>query len=133
MAIATAAEERQILGDADDGRATAALLVAVAYWESGRSFDCSRVGDRGHSVSCWQIWCCGRGFSVARCEELRANVFEAARVARDLLATSLRVCRRQPVADRLSQYTTGHCMTNRESRMRWATAEKLLRERRADR
>lgn len=124
MAMATAAEERPILGD-EDGLRTLTLLVSVAYWETGRTFDGSRVGDRGHSVSPWQLWVCGPGFDESRCNELRANVFESARVARDMLATSMRVCRSLPQPERLSQYTSGRCMTNRESRLRWATAERL--------
>lgn len=118
-AIAQAAEERPILGDA--GERTAVLLVSIAWWETGRSFDCTRVGDHGRSVSCFQLMVC----PGPRCAELRADTYAAARVARDMLAASILACRAQPVADRLSLYTTGKCQTNRESRVRWGTAARL--------
>lgn len=123
-AIASAAEERAILGDADDGRMTASLLVAIAFHESGGTFDCSRTGDNGHSVSCWGLWVC----PGPRCAELTADPFQAARVSRDMLAGSIRQCRALPVpGDRLSVYATGKCQTNRESRVRWATAQRLMK------
>jgi hypothetical protein len=119
-AIAEAAEERPIWED-DDGTRTAALLVSVAYWETGRSLDCSRVGDRGHSVSCFQLWVC----PGPRCQAAREDVRTAARIARDMLAASLHACRRLAPPERLSVFTSGRCQTNRESRIRWRTHERL--------
>lgn len=121
-AIAIAAEERPIF-EGDDGHKTASLLVAVAWWESGQSFDCTRVGDGGHSVSCFQIWCTPR----VDCARVRSDMGYAARISRDMLAESMHACRRLSKPNSLAQYTTGKCVTNRESRIRWWTHERLYR------
>lgn len=118
-AISEAAEQRPILDD--DGRRTAALLVSVAWHES--QFSNMRVGDSGHSCSAFQIWS-----SSSQCRALQADVALAARTARDMLAASMHSCRRLPVAERLSEFTTGKCITNRESRVRWRTAMRLVEE-----
>lgn len=121
-AIAAASEESPIFAG-DDGRRTASLMVAVAFLETGKTFDCSLVGDNGRSVSCFQIW---RDDSSERAR-IRANGLTAARVARDMLAASMHTCRRLPTPEILSQYTSGKCQRNPESRARWALGQRLFR------
>lgn len=111
------------IAQAADTREEAAELASLAWWESGRSLE-DRVGDGGHSVSLWQLWVC----PGPRCAGASSSVAYAAREALVEVRRSKRACARQAPENRLSQYTTGKCQTNREARMRYATAHRLLRE-----
>lgn len=102
-----------------------ALLVAVAWLETGRTFDLGLVGDHGHSVSPWQLWTAP---GSARQRQLARDLGEAAREALARASASIRACRALLPGDRLAQYTTGRCRPNREARQRWALRARLLRE-----
>lgn len=106
-------------------RAEAALLVAIAWHESGYTFE-DRIGDNGHSVSTYQLWAC----PGVRCKRAKTDPYYAAREALRVAWGSIRDCRRKKQRPEhwLSQYTTGHCMKNREAKTRWRTAEELLRQ-----
>ena len=102
-------------------RREAALLIAVAVFESGLARDvdlgpCSpariRAGgcDRGRSASLWQL----RGYHPATRRE-------AAATALRLIHRSLNACRALPELERLAAYATGRCDS--------ATGQRLSRER----
>ena len=130
VAIATAAEEAPLFDDDVDGRRTAALLVVTA-WEESR-FDRFAVGDSGRSCGLFGIWV---GRSERRCRAIQEDVFGSARIARDMLRESLRVCRARPVAERLGLYLGGSCGRGLPlSRRRWWLMKRLVAgEGRADR
>lgn len=112
------------IADAAASREEVAMLVSIAWWESGQSFDPRRAGDRGHSVSVFQLWVC----PGPRCAPVRTSERYAAREAVGMARGSLAACRKLSPENRLAQYTTGRCQTNREARVRWGTAQRLLRE-----
>jgi len=121
VAIAEAAEERPVVGG--DARRTAALLVVTAWAES--RFDVHAVGDGGRSCGLFGIWV---GRRPERCALLAADHVGAARMARDMLEESLRVCRARPPAERLGLYMGGACDRGLgQSRYRWRLAERLAR------
>lgn len=107
-AIATAAEETA------DAERTAALLVVTAMAESSCRADA--IGDHGRSAGFFGLWC----GSERRCAAVIADPYGAARMARDLLAESLTVCRAQRPAERLGLYLGGACDRGlAQSRHRW--------------
>jgi len=119
-AITLAAEERPIL--ADDGRRTAVLLAVTAFAESSCRADA--LGDRGRSAGFFGLWC----GTPARCAIVVADPFGSARIARDMLATSLTVCRARPPAERLGLYLGSTCAAGLpQSRYRWWLFSRLAR------
>ncbi len=121
---ARAVDLAEAIGLAASSVDDAALLVSIAWLESGKSFENDRVGDGGHSVSVWQLWVC----PGARCEAARTDLAFAAQEALAQARASLRACRHLAVENRLAQYTTGACITNKEARQRWHLSRWLLRE-----
>jgi hypothetical protein len=115
------AELTDAIVEASASREDAAALVAVAYWETGRTFRIDVVGDGGRSVSPWQLWSYGE-----RRRRLAADLHEAAREALWRLRASEKQCRRLDGPNRWAEYTSGRCQTNRESRVRWRTTQWLL-------
>jgi hypothetical protein len=105
-------------------REDAALLVSIAWWETGRTFDLHPVGDHGHSVSPFQLWCSIGSFEQAL---LAANLDLAAMEALKRARESVRACRALAPEDRLSIYTSGRCRPNREAKIRWQTSRWLLK------
>lgn len=123
---AVAFDVSEAVGAAAANRGEAAVLVSLAWWESGRSFDCLRDGDGAESVSCWQVRVCRR--IDERCVRARGDIAYAAVIAIDMARASMAACADLDAANALSLFTTGKCQTNVESRLRWNTAQRLLRE-----
>lgn len=120
-AIALAAEERPFV--AGDARRTAALLVVTAHAES--RFDAGAVGDSGRSCGYFGIWV---GARRERCALMAADPIGTARLARDMLAESLIVCRARPAPERLGLYMGGDCSRGlAQSRHRWWWTNRLAR------
>ena len=109
---------------ASETREDAALLVAIGWWESGRTFRADLEGDGHESVSTFQIRVCRRG--DGRCARAKVDLAFAAAIALGMAKASIVRCRRVPAADALSEYTTGRCQPNREARTRLATARWLI-------
>lgn len=120
------AEIAQAIVNASDSPEDVAALVSVGWWESGRSWDCERRGDHGQSVSCWQLRVCVR--EDFRCVMAKSDLTYATSLALSMLRASEKRCKRVEGANLWSEYTTGRCIPNRESRIREATAAKLLRD-----
>lgn len=112
-AVVIVADERPILGK--DPRQTAALLLVTAWQES--RFDPRATGDSGRSCGLFGIWV---GARRERCALMAADPIGSARMARDLLAESLNVCKRMPVNERLGLFMGGACDRGLvASRHRW--------------
>jgi hypothetical protein len=119
-AIATAAEERPLVEGPDGARITAALLVAVAWAESG--FDQHAVGDGGAACTAWQV------HAGSRCAYLVGDIHAAAREARERMRESLYRCRGRELPKRLAAYCSGTCdRGGGAAAYRWALAMRLLR------
>ncbi len=99
FAIADAAEEHPLFAGHDGAERTAALLVALAKFES--DFDPAAVGDHGASLGLFQV----NRLHAPRRDLLRSG--PAARVATGLLGASLRVCRGRPPEEALAWYAAG--------------------------
>lgn len=85
-----------VAGNAREG----ALLVAIAYHESGFRLDVDSLatrGDGGRACGLWQL--------QAACGTRREQAAEALRKARQ----SMRACRARPFRDRLAAYASGSC------------------------
>lgn len=123
------------LFDGPDGRAkTAALMLSVAYYESGFRRDVATGrgkharGDHGRSCTPWQFNIgSGRNQAGHTCDELLADQELAARDALQVLRSALRGCTGLPVEERMSMYLTGRCEPGvSAARNRWATAMRWL-------
>ena len=132
---------------ADGPERTAALLVAVAWFESalrpdaagdctkdGRSVACTVSGSVAHSWCLMQIHETNHaGLSVTRAE-LQTDVRACVRAGLRMLTTSLRVCAAAPPRERLRWYAAGGggCSASEDARRksvhRIAFAERLLKE-----
>lgn len=123
-AIAEAATAHPLWPGEDGPRRTAALLVAVAKFES--EMDPNAVGDAGQSRGMYQI-----DTSHAPAAEL-TDPRAASEVAIRLLRDSMWICRTRPEAERLAWFAHGGVgcpsdeRSGRLSRHRWGLAEKLL-------
>lgn len=121
-AIATVAHESPPLFRGDDSRErTVALMMAVAYRESG--LRTSAIGDSGHSYCAFQIHDSSGG-TIA----LTSDPLACARKGYAMLRESIRVCRAHPVAF----YAEGprgcsSMRAQRISRDRMAVADRLSR------
>jgi hypothetical protein len=133
VAIGRAAEERPLFRGELGKERTAALLVAVAYYES--HFDAGALGDcrkdaprslaRCQSVGLYQI-----SKANAPADEL-LDRDDASRHALRLFATSFRICRERPVFERLAWYAAGGNGCDRRlelSAHRMSLASRLMRE-----
>lgn len=126
-AIAEAATNDPLFPGEDGPVRTAAVLVAIAFYES--NFDRTAIGDHGKSFGLFQI-------SGAHVPGLVANVLlvprEAAPVAIKLIRTSLRVCGEFPWNERLGWFGAGGvgCKEagRRVTRSRMFLAEKILKD-----
>ena len=107
----------------------AALVVAVAYYESTfrRAVDVGEVrGDGGRAWCLMQVWRAPQGWPGPDLVRDRVRCFRAG-IA--MLRRSMRWCYRSPAAEQLAGYTAGRCDRGlRRSRLRMATAARLLRE-----
>lgn len=114
--------ERPIFRDDDDKRKTSALVIAVAYRESG--FVLGAVGDGGHSFCAMQIHDSSGG-SRALLEDADACI----RKGLAMLRISVRACPEHPIA----WYASGprgceNARAQRISRDRTSIAQRLVRE-----
>jgi hypothetical protein len=128
-AVSVAFDESEApLLDGEDGRLrTALLMLSVASYESfyQKMVDEGlRRGDNGRSVCLMQIRV-GEGKTREgwrRADLLRDRTL-CFRAGLHILHASFDMCRRLPVADRMSAYATGHCFANAQvSRSRVARA-----------
>jgi len=99
-------------------------LVAVGYFESGKAWDGTRIGDHGHTVSVWAVWTCPGD----DCLPSQVDPEYAARVALTRIRSSERDCASLRGGDRWSEYTSGRCMRNPHARHRWRLARRLERD-----
>jgi hypothetical protein len=112
-------EAEPTLFDGPDGRVqTALLLLSVASYESAyhKTVDeGSRRGDHGASYCLMQIrvgdGTTSEGWTGADLVENRTRCF---RSALHILRGSFNVCRKLPLADRMSAYATGRCVRGSE-------------------
>jgi hypothetical protein len=123
FSIADAAEERPLFHGPRGAAATALLLASVAKFES--DFDPGAVGDHGASLGLFQV------NRVHASERELLTPGSAARVARDLMAVSMRICRARPLVERLGWYAWGrdgcdHALE--KSRHRFELAQRLMRD-----
>lgn len=122
-AIAEAAEREPIF-DGDDGpERTAALLVALAWFES--RFQADAIGDASQSFGLYQI---SRVHAPAL--EL-VEPIDATTHALRLLRQSMAICAKRPMVERLGWYAAGGpgCdHAHDKSRHRMQLAQRLLRE-----
>jgi hypothetical protein len=112
-------EPRLFVGD-EDGKRTAAYIMAVQYRESG--FDNSAVGDHGKSLCSMQI----QGAMLSLLGDPEGCVREGFRI----IHLSFKLCRHLPIEERLSYYARGNCASEdgrRISRNRWALAQKFAK------
>ena len=114
--------ERPIFKDDDDKRKTTALVLAVAFRESG--FILGAVGDGGHSYCAMQIHDSNGGT-----RELLTNADACIRKGLSTLRISVRVCPEHPIA----WYASGpagcaNARAQRISRDRTSIAQRLVRE-----
>lgn len=128
-AIAAEAVEHPFVGG--DAEKTSALLVAVAYRESGGRVDA--VGDGKSSFCAFQInlgsakGLTSEGWTA---EELLTDAKKCTHVAVRLAARSWRACGRLPAEQRLAAYARGTCSSERGQRIsrdRTFIAEKALK------
>lgn len=114
---------------------TAAVLMSVAFYESGfrRDVDLGvgpqSRGDGGRSCTSFQfnIGTTGKTREGWTCKEMYADRTLAVRAALAMIRMSMSSCRSLPSEDRLSMYTSGHCQENQvQSRLRVTTARKWL-------
>lgn len=140
-AIAEAASARPIFAGRAGALKTAALLLAIAYYES--SFDPKAIGDNNASFGLYQIQppTVKYGEGVTGIPEMgnfamTANVLllprDASLVALSLIKTSLRICGAFPWHERLGWYAAGQngCQEKgrKKSVSRMLLAEKFVRE-----
>lgn len=123
------------LFDGPDGRAkTAAVMLSVAFYESGFRRDVATGkgkharGDHGRSCTPWQFNIgTGKNAYGHTCDELLADQDQAARDALQVLRSAMRGCTGLPVEERLSMYLTGRCEGGVvAARSRWSTAVRWL-------
>lgn len=104
---------------------TALLLAETAVAESALRadvVDCHTAGDGG-AIPAWTTF----GLALPK-RAVCGSRREAARVAREMLRTSLETCRRLPVEERLAWYLSGHCdRGQKESKRRWRQFSKWLK------
>jgi hypothetical protein len=102
-----------LFGGSHGRERTAALLLAVAYMESGLRDD--NVRGKAGECGLWQT------MPVAgRCPETRRD---AAALALDMMRRSFTACRASPIDDRLAVYASGRCdrgLTESRARMQLA-------------
>lgn len=119
-AIATVAldpDHEPLFGGPKGRERTAFLLASIASYESNfsRSIEtCRKGGDSGRA---WTLWQVHQPKGIA-CESLESG----ARLAVDMLRTSLHACADQAPKDRLAAYTDGVCRPSRASRERYSRA-----------
>lgn len=108
--------ESPLFGGADGRSRTAAVMLSVAFHESGFRRDVSlgvgsrARGDHGRSCTAWQFNIgSGKNISGHTCDELLADPEQAARDALRVLRVSMKSCAGLPVEERLSMYTAGRC------------------------
>jgi hypothetical protein len=89
--VATVAEAPALFLDDEDRTKTAALIVAVAFRESG--LRASALGDGGRSYCAMQVHASSGGSAA-----LNEDPLACVRAGRRILAESMRVCRAHPVA-----------------------------------
>lgn len=101
-AIADESNEHPVFSGDDGSRKTAALLVAIAYYES--RFRPDAVGDHGRSLGLFQI----QPATVSSESPFSLTTpREAARVALKLVRTSFHVCRSEALEEQLGWYAAG--------------------------
>ena len=125
-AIAAEAHARPFVGDSEER--TAAVLVAIAFRESGGRVDVT--GDHGSSFCAFQIYLgaspTAEGWLGA---DLNADAAKCTTVAARLARMSWRRCREFPEGERLAAYARGTCDSVRGqalSRDRMFLAQKAL-------
>lgn len=100
-AIAKASSEDPLFAGDAGPKKTAAVLVALAYFES--NFNPNAIGDQGKSFGLFQI--------QPPTAKIDASLLQlprnAAYVAIDLIRTSFSVCKDQPFAEKLAWYAAG--------------------------
>lgn len=118
---------------------TAALLLAIAHYESGLNHrvESGRIrGDGGRSVCLLQINLGPHAVSWGppdirswRAADLLADRRRCLRAGLEAVRLSLHACRSLHEADRLSVYTSGRCRAGEpKARARWALARALARK-----
>ena len=131
-AITQASNEDPIFPNHKDGvRMTAAVLVAVAHYESG--FHKTVVGDHGKSFGLFQI----QPPTARTSANLLLNPRTASYVAIDLIRTSFKQCAKRPLLERLSWYVSSigcpeHQKIVHKSVVRMHEAQRLLAKLKAD-
>jgi transglycosylase-like protein with SLT domain len=126
IAIADVARETPLF-EGDDGRKTAALLVAIAWHES--RFRQDAVGDKGRSHCLVQISNSNFDSLGVTREELQ-DPKVCLRAGIRMIKESFRVCREYPLLERLGWYASGGagCRGTRASRLRMGLAQKLAKQ-----
>jgi transglycosylase-like protein with SLT domain len=121
-AIAEAAEESALFAGEQGPAQTAALLVALAYYES--SFRPDAVGDKGASVGLYQI---SRANLTVPSSWVMTDARLATREALRLIRISQQVCRGRPLPEMLGWYASGGagCRGAKASRLRMGLANHL--------
>ena len=126
------------LFDGPDGRArTAALMLSVAFYESGFRRDVAlgvgrfSRGDHGRSCTPWQFNIgTSKNLYGHTCEELLADPDLAARDALQMMRSAVSVCGALPLDERLSLYMSGRCAPKMKgARRRYATAMRWMNRR----
>lgn len=145
--VAYDADEQPLFPGKRGREATAAMLLAVSYIESGwrRDIDTGEgrtrlarlygTNDRGNSWCMMQIHLGKRGDDSARVtargwtgRELLEDREKCFRVGLDMLRLHMNQCRRLPQSEWLRSYVSGSCRhAGEESRVRMSTYNKWLR------
>lgn len=111
--IITAAAEAPIYDGDQNVERTAITMAAVASMESLFAADVDAFQRRGDGGRAWGL------MQVHLLPGQRCDTrLDCLRIGRDRVALSLGLCRRMPPPEQLSQFMTGRCMTNPESRWR---------------
>ena len=115
--IVAVAEEYPVFSGAEGTLKTAFTLAAIGSYESLFRNDVDAFEARGDGGKAWGL------LQVhLRSGETCDSRLACLRIGRERLRESFHDCRRLPEQDRLSKYTTGRCMHNRESRVRMERA-----------
>lgn len=131
QSVSDVATESPVFDGPKGQERTAALLVSLAFFESGfrglKSVNFSpKRGDNGQSVGFFGIW--PRKGDPSK-DELEKDASLQVRLARERIVESFRSCSYGDPGDRLALYASGSCSRGLlESKHRWNQAVVLMRE-----
>lgn len=128
-AIEQVARERPLFSGVDGTQRTAALLVAVSWFESRHNP--RAIGDKGQSLCAFQIGKSNLKALKITEEQILSDILTCTRAAVQMMKVSFGVCRENPIEEKLGHYASGGqtCAGLRESRNRMLKAQWLFRHR----